>query len=197
MNHAMTGIEKARSYNGDYMRIGKAGETVCLNWLRQHPGVCDIIDFRAVRAVHECDIDCGVKLYTGNICLVEIKTDTYLGVTGNILCEVLRINHTCEPNFAGYLGWMLRSPAKYLLYYAPNRIPSAIYKAEFALIRRVIQDYTQKNNPRIDIVRTDNIKTTFNLLIPALEFNSIFEIYDISGPGPHNDEDDTLFEDSL
>ncbi len=177
MNHATTGAEKARSYNGDYMRIGKLGEVICMEWLEKHPSICEIIDFRNIRTIHECDIDCGVKLYTGNICLVEIKTDTYLGVTGNILCEVLRINHTCESAFAGYLGWMLRSPAKYLLYYAPNRQPPAIYKGEFSLIRRVIQDYTRKQNPRIDIVRTDNLKTTINFLIPETEFENVFSIH--------------------
>ena len=89
-------------------------------------------------------VDCGVKLYTGQICLAEIKTDTNLGVSGNVLCEVLRINHHSDSKYAGYLGWTFRSPAQFLLYYAPNRKPPAIYKGEFYYVRKVIQDYTKR-----------------------------------------------------
>jgi hypothetical protein len=168
------------------MATGKVGEEYVLRWLKTRPQIAGIIDFRKTRIVHECDIDCGVKLYQGQILLLEIKTDTHLGNgRRNILCEVLRINHTCHPANAGYLGWTLRSPAKYLAMYAPNWTDAnsgepheAIYWAKFDDVRKTLQRVLHRSPIRqFTEVRTDRIKTTYNLLIPEKEFDGVFTIY--------------------
>jgi len=188
MPHAQTGVHKIRSYNGEYMVIGRAGENIVIDWLKNNPKVVGITDFREIRAIQEADVDVGIALYSGGICLAEIKTDTHLGTPGrcgtcNILNEVLRINHHSPPECAGYLGWTLRSPAQWLLYYAPNRKPEAIYKGRFAAIRRVLQSYTKSHDVnkegRFDRVRTNGQKTTYNILIPESEYTGIFEIVQI------------------
>ncbi len=179
MKHATTGTKKQRSYGGDYMKIGKDGEEIVMRWLKSRPNVLGITDFRDIRQVHEADIDVGVRLYTGQVCLAEIKTDTYLGVTDNVLNEVLRINHYSEHEFAGYLGWTLRSPAQWLLYYAPNRKPPAIYKAKFADVRLVLQRFTKDNTVAFQTTRTDSGKTTYNVLIPETEYEGVFSICDL------------------
>lgn len=179
INHAQTGTKKPRSYSGDYMDIGKQGEKVVIEWVKERPNVLGITDYREIREVHEADVDVGVRLYSGQICLAEIKTDTHLGISGNILNEVLRINHYAEHQYAGYLGWTLRSPAEWLLYYAPNRNRPAIYKAKFSDIRLVLQRFTKENDIQFQITRTDEIKTTYNFLIPESEYDGIFAIIEL------------------
>ena len=179
MNHAITGNNKKRSYDGDYMTIGKQGEEIVIKWLKSKPNILGITDFRDIREIHEADVDVGVRLYTGRICLAEIKTDTYLGCTGNVLNEVLRINHYSEHQYAGYLGWMLRSPAEWLLYYAPNCQPPTIYKAKFSEMRLVLQRYTKENDTSFQITRTDAGKTTYNILIPETEYGNVFQCHKV------------------
>lgn len=184
MNHASTGNEKGRSYDGDYMKVGEQGERIVMEWLESRPNVLSITDFRNIRQIQEADVDVGVRLYTGQICLAEIKTDTYLGKSGNILNEVLRINHYSEHEFAGYLGWTLRSPAQWLLYYAPNREidgikKPAIYKAKFADVRLILQRFTKENDVRFTTVRTDSGKTTYNILVPESEYEGILAIHEL------------------
>ena len=179
MNHATTGTNKNRDYNGDYMAIGKQGEKIVMEWLKSRPNVLGVTDFRDIREVHEADIDVGVRLYTGQICLAEIKTDTYLGKSGNILNEVLRINHYSKSQYAGYLGWTLRSPAQWLLYYAPNSRPPTIYKAAFSDIRLVLQRFTKDNDVPFQTIRTDTGKTTYNVLIPESEYTGVFTCHKV------------------
>jgi hypothetical protein len=180
MNHVQTGTGKNRSYGGDYMAVGKEGERVVIQWLESRPNVLGVSDFRDVRQIQEADVDIGVRLYTGQVCLAEIKTDTYLGTSGNILNEVLRINHYSDHDVAGYLGWTWRSPAKWLIYYAPNRTPPAIYKATFADVRLVLQRVSKENDVRFTTVRTDSGKTTYNILVPESEYEGVFKIYELS-----------------
>lgn len=179
MNHAETGTSKARSYNGDYMDIGKQGEEIVIAWLEKRPEILDITDFRDIRAVHEADVDVGLRLYKGPVCLVEIKTDTHLGKSPNVLTEVLRINHYANSKYAGYLGWSLRSPAEHLLFYAPNRKPPAIYRTTFARYRGVLQLYSKTEEVTFTTVRTDETKTTYNILIPMVEYEGIFTVYEL------------------
>ncbi len=178
IEHAETGNKKQRSYRGDYMDIGKCGEKVVMEWLKARPNVLGIEDFRQIRQVHEADIDVGVRLYTGQVCLAEIKTDTHLGKSPNVLVEVLRINHYAKHQYAGYLGWAFRSPAQWLLFYAPNRKEGpTIYKATFESYRLVIQKFTKDNDVEFTTVRTDSSKTTYNILIPYEEyFEGVFDI---------------------
>jgi hypothetical protein len=172
-------MNKTKSYNGDYMDIGKQGEQKVIEWLKARPSVLGISDFRDIRVIHEADIDIGIRLYKGNICLAEIKTDTYLGTTGNVLNEILRINHYANHQYAGYLGWTLRSPAEWLFYYAPNRKIPAIYIGRFSDIRLVLQRWTKNTEHSVVITRTDEIKTTYNILIPECEYDSVFSINEI------------------
>lgn len=177
MNHATTGSDKGRSYSGDYMAVGKVGEDVVIKWLKIKPQVLGVTDFRSIREVHEADVDVGVRLYTGQVCLAEIKTDTYLGKSGNIITEVLRINHYSDHKYAGYLGWSFRSPAEHLLFYAPNCTPPSIYKTTFKKYRSVAQLHTKENDTDFMTIRTDSGKTTYNILIPEAEYDGIFTIY--------------------
>lgn len=174
-----TGYNKQRSYSGDYMTAGLAGQSVVINLLHSRPEILGVSDWSDLEAVQMADIDCAIKTISGHVILAEIKTDTYLGRTGNILFEVLRINHTCNPEYSMGLGWAARTPAKYIFYYAPAI--NKVYKFKTDNLRLGMQRYTKDKRKaiRLDIVETDNIKTTINILIPLEYYKGLFEVYDL------------------
>ena len=176
-SRVITGSNKQRSYSGDYMAIGKRAETIIMDFLRRRPEVIGINDFRELRAVQEADIDCAIKTADGRVTLAEIKSDYHLGKSGNVLFEVLRINHTAPTDHALTLGWSGRTPATYLLYYAPQ--VEKIYRCKTDDLRRAFQNYTKtvRKGMNISIVETDAIKTTINVLVPWEYCKDIFQVY--------------------
>ena len=126
------GANHARSYNGALMSRGKEAENIVIEFIKNRPDVLGISDWRELRQVQEADVDIAIKTRDGRTILAEIKSDSYLGISQNVLFEVLRINHTCQPDFSLTLGWSGRTPAKYILYYAPN--VNAIYQFETSSI---------------------------------------------------------------
>lgn len=159
--------ERKRSYSGDYMAAGKRAEEVVLAWLTKRPWVIGVADLRDLRVMQEADCDCSVSLLDGRITLAEIKSDRHLGSSGNFLFESLRLNHTAPPDRAVTLGWSARTPARLLLYYAPQ--PNSVHLISTDDFRRSLQQYTDKcrKSSRISYVETDKIKSTINILIPA------------------------------
>jgi hypothetical protein len=175
-----TGADKPRSYNGDYMVDGKLAEEKVLEFLKRQPQVIGVDDWRDLRIVHEADVDCAIKTRDGVITLGEIKSDSHLGQSGNILFEILRINHTCQHERAGTLGWSLRSPATFFLYYAPA--VKKLYVCRADSLRGVFQSYTRKarQNVKTIWVNTDEIKSTLSVLLPWEVCKDIFKVYDLA-----------------
>lgn len=175
-----TGKEKVRSYSGDYMRVGLDGQNKVINFLRNNPEIIAVRDWSEVKETQEADIDCAIKTRDGNILLAEIKTDNHLGKSGNVLFEVLRINHTCDPEYSLTLGWSGRTPANYIIYYAPSI--NKIYTFKTSNLRKAMQRYTRESRKQtnINIVETDNIKTTINILLPISYCAGLFKEYDLN-----------------
>ena len=75
--------------------------------------------------------------------------------------------------------WAARTPAKYIFYYAPS--VDKVYKFNTIRLRQSMQRYTRekRKSTRLDIVETDSIKTTINILIPIEYCKGAYEIYDI------------------
>jgi len=117
---ALPGAIAQRSYSGHYMKVGQEAETRIMEWLTGNPHILKIDDLRQFRALREADVDTSIHLTDGRIVLAEIKSDWHLGTSGNVLFEILRINHTAQTDRCVTLGWSARSPAKWLLYYAPQ-----------------------------------------------------------------------------
>lgn len=181
MTVTTTGATKARSYSGDYMQVGKRAESIVLAFLQQRPDVIGVSDYRDLKPVQEADIDFGIQLRDGLVALAEVKSDRHLNPPyGNVLFEVLRINHTCTPERACVLGWAARTPAQYLMYYAPQQ--ERIYITQFHALRRAFQNYTgdTRKGMRLSVVETDAIKTTVNVLIPWGYCAGIFTAYDVA-----------------
>jgi hypothetical protein len=176
-----TGADKPKSYSSDYMKLGRKGSNIVLDWLCQRPQVIGVTDWRDVKVAQEVDVDFAIKTRDGRVVLAEVKTDSYLGVTGNVLFEVLRINHKAAPEHCVTLGWGGRSPAQYFLFYAPTLC--VIYQCKASDFRQVFQSYTgrTRKQTRLIWVNTDNIKSTLNVLIPWEHCEHIFTIHSLPG----------------
>jgi hypothetical protein len=158
--------DRERSYDGDYQKAGKKAENIVLKWLHKNPLIIGVDDLRDLKIMQKADVDCAISTKDGRVALAEIKSDRHIGKSGNFLFEALRINHTSETDFSMALGWSARSPAKWLLYFAPFN--NFVHKISFHDFRAAMQEYTDsyRKNSRINFVPTDNIKSTVNILIP-------------------------------
>lgn len=177
------------TYEGALMDKGRQGEEIVMTWLKQSPECRNVIDMREFRISQRLDVDCGIETLDGSLVLAEIKSDSYLGVSGNILFEVFRINHYAPPDRVFYLGWAFRSPAKYLLYYSPNK--HAIYRFRFDNIRRRIGKFVANGKTpgqvkqSLSVVLTDRKKTTFNILVPERYLAGVYRRFDLPEEPPH------------
>lgn len=162
-----TGADKTRSYDGDYMADGNIAEDIVMQYLQKEPNVSSVIDCRNNKERQEQEIDYEVLLTNGKKIFVEVKSDSYLGKSRNILFEFARINHTVlDLAFCIVRGWSVRSTATHFFYYAPS--VNSIYIIKPNRLREAMQKYTKEHrkNAKISYVATDDIKSTLNILIP-------------------------------
>ena len=155
----------------------KKAEEICMDFLRANPQTLELVDARECRVLQDVDADCVWHLYDGTVHLAEIKSDNHLCVSGKVLFEVLRINYG-EGRRCCTLGWASRSPAEWLLYYAPKA--NGIYVCRFSDLRRCFQAYVKSARRETDLrfVDTDQIKGTVNVLIPWHWCKACFRVYD-------------------
>ncbi len=170
---------KERSYDGDYMKAGRLAERIVMDWLVNHPEVVEVDDLSHLRQLQRVDSDCAVCLRDGTTPLAEIKWDRWLGIKGNVLVEVLRLNHKGPSEVAGVLGWTLRTPARWILYYAPNL--AQVYQFQTEQLRQSLQRYTEemREKTRFSWVCTDRIKSARNSLVPVAYCEGAFRVHDV------------------
>lgn len=177
------GVTVGRSYTGGMMAKGKTGEAIVLGWLQRRPDVLEMEDLRDLRPMRKADADAIVFTRDGLNAFVEIKLDNNLGRTGNVLFEIMRVNHGAAPERACTLGWSMRSPATWLLYYAPANRQLFVFR--FSTFRQVFQRWTdrqrrvlEKNGNAPNMaghmrwINTDADKSTLTVLVPLKEFPS-------------------------
>jgi len=174
-------LKTDKTYSGELMAKGKVGENAVLKWLealKKQNKLRDFIDVREYRIHQRLDTDFVIESTDCKLELAEVKTDSHLATSLNYLFELFRINHFAPPDRVFYLGWALRSPAKYLFYYdAGNK---NIHRLLFSDIRTKIGAFVDKARPTLRPVFTDKQKTTYNILIPKTEFNGLVKIISIA-----------------
>jgi hypothetical protein len=178
---AVTGADKPRSYAGnDYAAEGAEAERICLAWLLSLPNVASVEDLRTDPAMRAADVDYRVKFRSGAVSLVEVKSDSHLGKTSNVLFEALLVNHTATPQHCETLGWSAATGADWVLYYAPSS--GTIYCCKVADLQRVFQEYTKevRKDTRVAWVDTDESRSTINVLIPWQYCEDIFTVHPVS-----------------
>jgi len=182
-NHILPRREIKKSYSGDYMKVGIIAENIIIKFLNSKSNILEIIDKRYDEEYQRKEIDIIIKMNDERIIKCEIKSDWHLGVSGKVLFEVLRINHnTLDPSYAVNIGWSARTEADEVLYYAPQ--VNSIYRVTVNKLITAMQEYTQeaRTDTFINIVPTDNIKSTVNILIPWKPYcENIFNIYKLGG----------------
>src|SRR5678815_3397766 len=139
------GAANGRSYDGAMMGKGKIGEAAVLRWLQDRPDVLEVDDFRSLRAMQKADVDCAIYTDDGTVTLAEIKTDYFLKNGGNVTFEFLRINHTAPPDRSCVLGWTARTPAKWVIFYAPTE--KLAYRFVTEAMRSTFQTFTKDLRP--------------------------------------------------
>lgn len=185
------GAANGRSYDGAMMSKGKFAEAMILKWLADFPDVLEVEDFRQLRAMQKADVDCAIYFVEGDVLLAELKSDKHLCRDGNVTFEYLRINHTAPPDRNCTLGWTARTPAKWVLFYAPKE--QLVYRFETEAMRSVFQRFTRDKRPEIGAwfpsldelkmywVSTDNIKSTLICCLPLALFSAkSIRTYDVS-----------------
>ena len=172
MNTSPDGNRK-NSYNGDLMKFGKTGERIVFDYLSRFGTVTDLTNDRNKMLA---DIDFHFSGNNGSW-YGEVKTDRYMGKTGNVLYEILRINHTSDL-FPLTLGWSFRSEADKLFIYAPS--VRKIYYADFSVYRSGFKGVSRTvgSKFKFDVIKTDKIKSTVNVYVPNI--TNIFSVVDLS-----------------
>ena len=181
-----TGADKARSYAGDYMARGQEGEGIVLNWLAAQPSVVEVVALRDDPAARRDDVDCRVHFADGRQMLVEIKTDDYLGRTGNLVFEMARINHGApvDSEYLVTLGWSARSAADLFMFYGPlsERLYLLTAGGLRAGFRRFVAQLSRESVERgkrfvstdaLRLIPTDEGRSTLLFYIPERYFEGM------------------------
>lgn len=155
-----TSSTKQRSYTGDYKAAGKESEAKIIPFLSWFFPNAKIEDVRENREFQFCDVDFVAQMLDGRKLLVEIKSDKYLGKTGNFLVEAFRRYSSGD----GILGWLYRSRADYIFFWA-----SSIEKIYVLKMERIKAYIANKRNLKIQEVNTDNQTITHVFLLPESE----------------------------
>ena len=150
--------------------IGKTGEEIVLNWIRNRSNIRKITDVSTIEKYRDEDIDCILEFTDNKKKTGEIKTDTYL--SGNIFYE------TVSNLEYGTLGCMEKSKADYLFYYFINS--DELYIIDFPKYKK----WFNENKHRFDCKKLKNknkrengIYNSIGYTIPKVLFEREFNAY--------------------
>jgi len=105
---------------------------------------------------------------------VDVKQDTYLGKSGNLLAELYQYNCGRQA-----MGWFLSARCEYLIFANDN----FIYIVDFPKFKEIVVDYIiQKEfNVKTTITKAFKGKSVLNMLIPEECCEGCFTKYRIDG----------------
>lgn len=175
----MPSADRQRSYTGGYMEAGKHAEKIVLAWLRTLSNVAFVDDVRANAEYQSREIDFKIHKQDGGPPInCEVKSDGHLGVTGNWLFELYRINIIAPVDKHFVPGWSARSEADLLLVYAPAT--DKIHSIPFREYRAAFLSAVARGECKFGIVPTDRVKRTINAYFPEgyVESNPRYKRYD-------------------
>jgi len=144
---------------------GAAAEDIARRFLAAHRAVARVEDVRAVKAWQVRDVDYIAHLTTGQRMNVEVKSDRWIGTTGNMLVEVCNVHFAGERGRAVRAGWTFFTQAAWLLLWCPTneRLYSLTTRALHEGLKRSAQSGTQT---RLSASVTEGRWMTVNALIP-------------------------------
>ena len=171
-------------YNTKYVAVGAVAEKLIIDWLKQNPEVLHVDDLRDLRPMRRADVDCSLILRSGQVGLVEIKSDWHLGVSGNLIFEVTRIYHGKRDPFVFGLGWSAKTPATWILFYAPQK--QEIWAIRGEDYRRFVETAIKAdpNVVKVRVIPTNENVTTIALIVPESVFEAGIKRYALKPEAP-------------
>lgn len=152
--------------DGALVAQGLEGEDAAWRFLNSLSNVARVDDVRAIKQWQDAEVDYRLHMVDGLVKGVEVKADSYIERTHNVLFELGRIHHTATTPF--YTGWGVFSKADFLLVYAPDSQTFRLFR--FAELRQAMQKFTRaergKNSGLLKVIASDDTRTTINVLIP-------------------------------
>lgn len=119
------------------LREGAAAEDIAARFLARHKAVASVEDVRAARAWQQRDVDYRVRMTDGKVLNVEVKSDRWIGTTGNLLVEVCNLHFTGERGRAVRAGWTYFSQAYWLLLWCPTN--ARLYSLTMGALHKGLQ----------------------------------------------------------
>jgi len=107
------------SYYGAIRQVGYQGEAVFEAFCARQSWIEGVRDVRDDPICQRDEIDYIITKTGGFDWRIEVKTESKLDVSGNILIELARINHSGEHQYM-MQGWPWRTASDYIVYYAPT-----------------------------------------------------------------------------
>lgn len=148
--------------------IGQVAEAIVIEFLKSLSHVVPPIDdLRDIEEWQKKEVDFRVTLKSGEVKLIEVKSDKHIGKSGRALFEVCRIHHvTDNPKHAVYPGWSTFSESDTIFVWCPTTLELFVFFTSD--LRRAVQGYTQeaRKSTRIDYVYSDSTRSTINILVP-------------------------------
>lgn len=125
-------------------KLGKIGETVCIEYLKGCPLVESVKSVRSDKDYQKKDIDIVINLKDNRVYNIEVKTDSY--ISGNMFYEMISNNIT---NAAGCFE---TSEADYIFYYFIH--PE--YRRIYVFKTKELREWVHKNKERYKIKQVFN-----------------------------------------
>ena len=160
---------------------GLAAEDVALDFLNSRPAITQIDDVRNVQEWQQKEVDFRITIAQREKMLIEVKSDKWLGKSGNVLFEYGRIHHTAKPEHCARLGWSVFSKADAFLIWSTHA--EALHIFDSGDFRRAMQNYVGdfRGQIRTCVVPTDSRRTTINILVPIIYMP--YKVYVKNGKG--------------
>jgi len=159
-----------QSYTGPMMAKGRRGEAFFCAWLASTGWFGPVKDLRDDQAARRADIDFeALHLGTRHTFTFEVKTDRF-GQTGKIAFEFARFYHQTQQLRTGW-GWF--SQANFLA--SVDLKAGQIWLVRFDHLRVAVNGWlkTQRRRARVEVVGSDQAKTTYIHIIPKAVLDPI------------------------
>lgn len=157
--------DRERSYSGGYMKVGRAGEEVCIEVLKADTSFDIFEDLRLDLDFQSRGIDVRLrKKADGRWITFEIKTDNHLDVSGRWLFELYRIYLTVPVFNAFVVGWSVKAEAEWLIFFAPSTRRLHFIRMDEYRAAHIAAAADGKCH--YQLIATDRIKRTLNAYFP-------------------------------
>ena len=168
---------------GEMAEKGRKGEEIVIGWLENSKQVKEVIGVTNEKLMQRVDVDVAVRLEDGRTILAEIKSDKNLkdADQGNMLFELQRVYTTATPNHCSTLGWSVRTPAEYIIWYSEKIKKIIVVKT--VEYRAAFQEYMKEagRTPRYSTITTKiDWCSTINVIFGKEYLRNRFSIYELT-----------------